>query len=129
MNRQEKLWRLRRTVKCPGGSTSGVASATLAQQGRENTYGMQRVRIGLTGLAFVFLLVLLGAVFRSASDEEPITANSVEHQLAQGSEPPANKQQAEPTEALAELGVAPGNADTNTTASAANSEEAETVLP
>jgi hypothetical protein len=74
---------------------------------------MQRVRIGLTGLAFVFVLVLLGAVFKSASDEQPITANSVEHQLSADSNSPAN--QAQPSEPLAELGVAPGNADSNTT--------------
>ena len=72
---------------------------------------MQRVRIGLTGLAFVFVLVLLGAVFRSASNEEPITANSVE--LSRSGSAPENGQEAEATEPLAELGVAPGNADSN----------------
>jgi hypothetical protein len=71
---------------------------------------MQRVRIGLTGLAFVFVLVLLGSVFRSASDEEPITANSLEQQLSP--EASANGVEA-PTEPLAELGVAPGNAESN----------------
>ena len=70
---------------------------------------MQRVRIGLTGLAFVFLLVLLGAVFTSPSDEEPITPNLIETQLSGGNQAAAN--QAQPKEPLAELGVAPGNAD------------------
>lgn len=73
---------------------------------------MQRVRIGLTGLAFVFLLVMLGAVFTSPSEEAPITANMIETQRSGGnlaSVPPANE--AEPKEPLAELGVAPGNAD------------------
>lgn len=73
---------------------------------------MQRVRIGLTGLAFVFLLVLLGAVFTSPSNEAPITPNLIETQLSGGNQlalPGAN--QAEPKEPLAELGVAPGNAD------------------
>lgn len=78
---------------------------------------MQRVRIGLTGLAFVFVLVLLGAVFRSASDEPPITANSIEQQSIDGSAGDARG--AEPTEPLAELGVAPGNTDSNTLAGAA----------
>ena len=45
---------------------------------------MQRVRIGLTGLAFVFVVVLLAAVFTSPSEEEPITANTLEQQLAPG---------------------------------------------
>ncbi|HEX8224601.1 MAG TPA: hypothetical protein VF605_12360 [Allosphingosinicella sp.] len=73
---------------------------------------MQRVRIGLTGLAFVFLLVLLGAVFTSPSNEEPITTNLIETQLSGGNQAAAGAaNQAEPKEPLAELGVAPGNAD------------------
>ncbi|HEX8624493.1 MAG TPA: hypothetical protein VF782_05370 [Allosphingosinicella sp.] len=72
---------------------------------------MQRVRIGLTGLAFVFLLVLLGAVFTSPSNEAPITPNLIETQLSgnQAGTPASN--QSEPKEPLAELGVAPGNAE------------------
>ena len=76
---------------------------------------MQRVRIGLTGLGFVFLAVLLAAVFTGQSqDEAPITANLIEQQGsgAQPAPPPAAApvQSAEP---LAELGVAPGNVDSN----------------
>lgn len=59
----------------------------------------QRIRIGLTGLAFAFLLVLLGSVIsRSGSDDRP--ANAVEQAAANT-----------PNEPLAELGVAPGGAD------------------
>ena len=60
---------------------------------------MQRVRIGLTGLAFVFLLVLLGAVISRWSTDEPGSnlANAVVNN------------DAEPNEPLAELGVAPGD--------------------
>ncbi|HEY0044867.1 MAG TPA: hypothetical protein VGB62_09985 [Allosphingosinicella sp.] len=73
---------------------------------------MQRVRIGLTGLAFVFVLVLLGMVFTSPSEEAPITANAIEQGLSGAAAPPVPPaNQAEPTEPLAELGVAPGNAD------------------
>lgn len=55
----------------------------------------QRVRIGLTGLAFAFLLVLLGSIIsRSGQD-----ANSVAT---------VNAATNEPSEPLAELGVAPG---------------------
>jgi hypothetical protein len=80
---------------------------------------MQRVRIGLTGLAFVFLLVLLAAIFSNASNEEPITANSIEQQLAPDLAAGANtSQEAEPTEPLAELGVAPGNPAANEAAPA-----------
>jgi hypothetical protein len=73
---------------------------------------VQRVRIGLTGLAFVFVLVLLGAVFTSPSAEEQITPNLIETQLNGASAAPAVNA-AEPKEPLAELGVAPGNADDN----------------
>ena len=73
---------------------------------------MQRVRIGLTGLTFVFMLVLLAAIFASPSDEAPITANSIEQQ---GGNAAANAADAQPKEPLAELGVAPGNVDSNTT--------------
>ena len=77
---------------------------------------MQRVRIGLTGLAFVFLAVLLAMVFtRSPAGEEPITPNMLEHQGGPRAAPPPAEPQANPTEPLAELGVAPGNADSNTT--------------
>lgn len=67
---------------------------------------MQRVRIGLTGLASVFLLVLLAAVFSRASDEEPITANAIEEVATAGGVAPTPTEDAEP---LAELGVAPGD--------------------
>lgn len=72
--------------------------------------GMQRVRIGLTGLALVFVLVLLGAVIRSASEDEP-NAAMVERRLV--SDGNGNGQETQPTEPLAELGVAPGNGDVN----------------
>lgn len=74
---------------------------------------MQRVRIGLTGLAFVFVLVLLGAVFsRASDDEQPITPNLIEQQRTPQEAANATIE-AEPKEPLAELGVAPGNVETN----------------
>ncbi len=62
---------------------------------------VQRIRIGLTGLAFVFLLVLLGtAIGRSGgSGPLPVQANT-----------PADK--VAPDEPLAQLGVAPGQSTT-----------------
>ena len=78
---------------------------------------MQRVRIGLTGLAFIFVLVLLAAIFSNPSDEKPITANTIA--LGASGETPAPA--VEPSEPLAELGVAPGKPDAN-----AASEEAPT---
>jgi len=79
---------------------------------------MQRVRIGLTGLAFVFLAVLLAAVFTSRpAGEAPITANLIEQQKAGArARPPAAPAAAQPTEPLAELGVTPGAESANGTA-------------
>lgn len=75
---------------------------------------MQRFRIGLTGLAAVFVVVLLAAVFSSPNDEPTITANTIEQvRTGQSPSPPASK---EPTEPLAELGVVPGAADVNAAA-------------
>jgi hypothetical protein len=78
----------------------------------DNAAFMQRVRIGLTGLAFVFVVVLLAAVFVRPSAEEPITANSIDRQLGAGG-PNAAANDTQPKEPLAELGVAPGNAEGN----------------
>jgi len=76
---------------------------------------MQRVRIGLTGLAFVFLAVLLAAVFTGRpAGEAPITANLIEQQKAGApARPPAPPPAAQPTEPLAELGVTPGAESAN----------------
>jgi len=79
---------------------------------------MQRVRVGLTGLAFVFLAVLLAAIFtRRPADEPQITPNSIAQQKAGHEAAPAGAATAgQPTEPLAELGVAPGTPDSNGTA-------------
>lgn len=66
----------------------------------------QRIRIGLTGLAFAFLLVLLGSIISRSSHNA--TSNAVEQAAAN-----------EPSEPLAELGVAPGGPDDTTNNSAA----------
>jgi hypothetical protein len=63
-------------------------------QGEER---MQRIRIGLTGLAFVFLLVLLGTAISRSSEDGVVP--TVQNDMA------ADK---EPSEPLAEIGAAPG---------------------
>ena len=61
----------------------------------------QRIRIGMTGLAIAFLLVLLGSVIsRSGSDDRAANAQNAAIN-------------AEPNEPLAELGVAPGAGQAN----------------
>lgn len=66
---------------------------------------MQRVRIGLTGLAFVFLLVLLGAAISRWGAEEPEPVNALATNVVE-----------EPNEPLAELGVAPGDSSASNAA-------------
>jgi hypothetical protein len=60
----------------------------------------QRIRIGLTGLGVAFLLVLLGSAISRSRNEDPVASNS----LAQGNAE-------EPSEPLAEIGVAPGGSE------------------
>jgi hypothetical protein len=67
----------------------------------------QRIRIGLTGLAFAFLVVMLGMVISRSSHDN---ATNAAQQAA------AN----EPSEPLAELGVAPGGSQDTTNNSVAN---------
>jgi len=75
---------------------------------------MQRVRIGLTGLAFVFVAVLLAAALTSEpAGEAEITPNLIDQQQRGAQSMPSAPPRAAPTEPLAELGVAPGNADAN----------------
>jgi hypothetical protein len=67
--------------------------------------------MGLTGLAFVFLAVLLAAMFTSQTrNEAPITPNLVEPMRGAPAAPPAAPH--DNCEPLAQLGVAPG-ADAN----------------
>ena len=72
--------------------------------------GNQRVRIGLTGLASVFLAVLLAAVFTGrARDETRITPNATTA-AGPGTATPAESPREEP---LATLGLTPSNPDSN----------------
>lgn len=66
----------------------------------------QRIRIGLTGLAFAFLLVLLGSIISRSSRDGDL--NTAAQATATN----------EPSEPLAELGVAPGAPDTTNNSSA-----------
>lgn len=60
----------------------------------------QRVRIGLTGLAFVFLLVMLGTAI-SRSGDDPAAGSPAANGVAND---------VEPEDPLAQIGVAPGQA-------------------
>src|SRR5829696_4882163 len=86
--------------QCKGSTKPAASVSRPGRPGEESRKRVQRVRIGLTGLAFVFLLVLLGAVFTSPSNEEPITPNSIETQLSCGNQAAAAVNQAQPKEPL-----------------------------
>lgn len=60
----------------------------------------QRIRIGLTGLAFAFLVVMLGMIISRSSHENTNAAQQAS----------AN----EPSEPLAQIGVAPGGSEATT---------------
>jgi len=61
---------------------------------------MHRVRVGLIGLAWVFLLVMLATTFLHVAGGDLVSSNST-----------VLANDAAPNEPLAELGVAPGNPD------------------
>lgn len=61
----------------------------------------QRIRYGLTGLAVVFLFVLLGTAISNSADD------------ASGIPPQTVNEAAEPNEPLAEIGAAPGTTATS----------------
>ncbi len=82
--------------------------------------GNQRVRIGLTGLASVFLAVLLAAVFTGRTREEaPITPNGMVPSGPGATTLPVPQAQSPPEEPLATLGLTPSNPDSNTAAAPA----------
>ena len=62
---------------------------------------LQRVRVGLTGLAFVFLLVLLATTFLRVAGDPGVRGNSATAVTANALDTPSD--------APAQLGVAPGN--------------------
>lgn len=76
----------------------------------EASQRMQRIRVGMTGLALVLLLIgLASAVFNSVNRERPVSAiggakpETVAAMAADNAQAASDK----PNEPLAELGVAP----------------------
>jgi len=70
----------------------------------ERRDGMQRVRVGLTGLAVVLVLLAVAtAIFRTVDDQGPVNrmAEAVANKATANDEP------------LADLGMAPGAPDEN----------------
>lgn len=84
---------------------------------------MQRVRVGMTGLASVLVIIgLASAIFSSASREQPVDAVGASNEQVvadmagvESTNAAAAKPKDDP---LAELGVAPSTADQSNTAAA-----------
>lgn len=79
---------------------------------------MQRVRVGLTGLAFVLLIVaLVSVIFDAASDEAPVVPQpdlaNMMMQAPTGEGNAATGEEEKPADPIAELGVAPSSATTD----------------
>ncbi|MBC7987352.1 MAG: hypothetical protein H7X93_11910 [Sphingomonadaceae bacterium] len=82
----------------------GASPAAEARRDRQN-----RVRVGVTGLAFVFVLVALAASFTgSASDEPELTADTRAEGVIGNEVGSAAGEVSAPQDPLAEIGVAPG---------------------
>ncbi|SNS18891.1 hypothetical protein SAMN06295912_102181 [Sphingomonas laterariae] len=87
---------------------------------------MQRVRIGLTGLAGVFVLVLVAAaVFGVVSREPKVSTDETGNVVIVDASNAALADAGPPKEPLAELGMAPGAA---TPDAAANEEAAGNLV-
>lgn len=82
---------------------------------------MQRVRVGLTGLAFVLLIVaLVSVIFDAASDEAPVMPQAdISNMMVQVPQPAGNGSATaeKPADPIAELGVAPSSATTDANSS------------
>ncbi|MBY0519682.1 MAG: hypothetical protein K2P79_04575 [Sphingomonas sp.] len=90
----------------------------MSKKSVEATQSIQRVKVGMTGLAFVLLLIgLASAIFSSASREKPIPVvggakpDIVANLSTTNSSDPAGDR-----EPLAELGIAPSAAGNSATA-------------
>ncbi len=80
---------------------------------QERSQIMQRVRVGMTGLALVVVLMLVAsALFRLAHDEAPVSVVGAPNADAVAGITGGNTV-APPDEPLAELGIAPAASDGN----------------
>ena len=78
---------------------------------------MQRVRIGLTGLAFVFLAVLLAAVFTApARPTRPRSPRTRSSSSKRAPFRPPRRRRSRPADPLATMKLTPGNSDVNAAA-------------
>ena len=92
--------------------------ATAMKSGSQDSQqAMQRVRVGMTGLAMVLVLIgLASAIFSSANRDEPVSAVGAPNSAVVANmvvEPVNLVGEKEKDEPLAELGVAPSTSSTD----------------
>lgn len=90
----------------------------------EKQMRIQRIRVGLTGLAGVFVVAAAAtAIFANASDEPKVTPGAHPTEAASAAQDMVSGNSSKlATEPLAEIGVAPGAADAAKAAEATNSD-------
>lgn len=98
----------------------------MKKTGSDHEQTMQRIRVGMTGLASVALLIALAsAIFSSVSDEAPVRGDGAPKPDVVANLSAANQTAVDgPNEPLAELGVAPGTATVPTNQAAPASTQA-----
>lgn len=92
----------------PGETSYLLAMPMISRSADEGRALMQRIRVGLTGLACVFLIVMLAAAFLRMTGETPKADTPAQ----------TTANEATPNEPLAQLGVAPGTSLSDSDAAA-----------
>ncbi len=105
---------LKTAIDKPGGGCyiSATAMKSLPTDPKQS---MQRVRVGLTGLATILLLIgVASAIFSSADRETPVLADGAPRPevVANMTDALAGNMASEKDEPIAELGIAPRTAET-----------------
>jgi len=82
------------------------------KQGASSSQTMQRVRVGMVGLAAVILLIgLVSALFSAANRQQPVTAATSAAEVANMTSANTASPADADNEPLAQLGVAPSTAE------------------
>ena len=97
------------------GARRYIYATAMKSGSQDSQQAMQRVRVGMTGLAMVLVLIgLASAIFSSANRDEPVSAVGAPNSAVVANmvvEPVNLAGEKEKDEPLAELGVAPSTTD------------------
>jgi hypothetical protein len=85
---------------------------TLMKAARDTSQALQRVKVGLTGLAAVILLIAMAsAIMRTVTREAPMAGTGAAKVVADANTADTNSSDDSTGEPLAELGVAPSSSN------------------